>query len=432
MSSRHWLIRIGVFAVAAFLLIPLLAAAATLQVSSSSSLADIMAGASPGDVLVLECGLYQEEGILVTPGVTVRSETGQPGGVILETPGQQPVLIFQDAGPDTRLEGLIFRLSDADTSGAISQGGAVLCAASSPIIQRCEFRDLAAAYGGAVFCDSGSSPLFQDCVFQDNQAYAVGGAIACVSASSPMLAGCLLVGNSAGSTGGAINAAAGSSPTLLSCTLVGNDGDVGSGLAGWDAAAGSLFKVILVDGLVGGSWCGDSQSVPTISYSDLFGNAGGDWEGALAVLDGAVGNLSADPSFCSPTTYTINENGPCSPTNSGCGLIGAFPVACAFAISVPDDELPVATRFTGSYPNPFNPRTTIRFDLARPGSVSLAVYDVAGRLVRQLIDEPMTRGSHEVTWQGNDRGDRTAAAGVYFLRLKANDTVSARRVTLIK
>jgi hypothetical protein len=90
------------------------------------------------------------------------------------------------------------------------------------------------------------------------------------------------------------------------------------------------------------------------------------------------------------------------------------------------------SRLHPGYPNPFNPRTTIKFDLHKPGPVELAVFDVAGRLVKRLVHETRPAGNHEAVWNGRDSGGRSAAAGVYFFRLKTTDTIQTQRMTLIK
>ncbi|MDX2475278.1 MAG: family 16 glycosylhydrolase [Candidatus Krumholzibacteria bacterium] len=85
------------------------------------------------------------------------------------------------------------------------------------------------------------------------------------------------------------------------------------------------------------------------------------------------------------------------------------------------------------YPNPFNPATTISFDLAAPATVNLAIYDVAGKLVRTLVAaEAVGAGRHEIMWQGRDETGRLSAAGIYFYRLDAGDYSATRRMTLVK
>jgi flagellar hook assembly protein FlgD len=64
--------------------------------------------------------------------------------------------------------------------------------------------------------------------------------------------------------------------------------------------------------------------------------------------------------------------------------------------------------------------------------VDLAVFDVAGRLVKRLVSESMPAGHHDAVWEGRDSGGRQAAAGVYFFRLKTNDVVDTKRMTLVK
>jgi hypothetical protein len=98
-----------------------------------------------------------------------------------------------------------------------------------------------------------------------------------------------------------------------------------------------------------------------------------------------------------------------------------------------DGAAPAAVVLEAAAPNPFNPRTTIRFALPTDRRVDLSVHDVAGRLVRRLVaGETLPAGRHAVTWNGRDRAGRGVAAGVYLYRLEAGETVETRRMTLIK
>ena len=82
-----------------------------------------------------------------------------------------------------------------------------------------------------------------------------------------------------------------------------------------------------------------------------------------------------------------------------------------------------------NHPNPFNPVTTVRFNLGRAGLTSLRVLDVGGRLVRTLVSGDLPAGAHEVTWRGDNERGRPVASGVYFCRLEAaGDTQSCRMV----
>jgi hypothetical protein len=85
-----------------------------------------------------------------------------------------------------------------------------------------------------------------------------------------------------------------------------------------------------------------------------------------------------------------------------------------------------------SRPNPFNPETSITFRLAEAGRAELRIFDVSGRLVRTLVDGPVTAGAHEVKWNGMTDSGRNAASGVYFIRLEAPGFLQVRQMTLIR
>jgi flagellar hook assembly protein FlgD len=90
------------------------------------------------------------------------------------------------------------------------------------------------------------------------------------------------------------------------------------------------------------------------------------------------------------------------------------------------------TRLLPNAPNPFNPSTRIHFQVARPGRVDLAIYDVNGRLVRTLADGHLEAGPHALIWDGHDDADRLASSGIYFVRLHAGSRTDSRRVVLLK
>ncbi|MBU8871400.1 MAG: hypothetical protein KOO60_11100 [Gemmatimonadales bacterium] len=96
--------------------------------------------------------------------------------------------------------------------------------------------------------------------------------------------------------------------------------------------------------------------------------------------------------------------------------------------------VPDVMRFSvGNHPNPFNPQTTIAFELPRQESVRLRVFDVGGRLVKELIGgEIYNQGRHEAVWNGRDGGGKIVASGTYFYCLEAGELSETRRMVLIK
>ena len=91
---------------------------------------------------------------------------------------------------------------------------------------------------------------------------------------------------------------------------------------------------------------------------------------------------------------------------------------------------PAQYRLGDSYPNPFNPTVVIPLDLATDAAeVSLRVYDVLGRRVRQVWQGPLGAGSHRFVWDGRDEEGKDVAAGVYLYQVKVDGQVEAKKTT---
>ena len=85
-----------------------------------------------------------------------------------------------------------------------------------------------------------------------------------------------------------------------------------------------------------------------------------------------------------------------------------------------------------NYPNPFNPSTMIRFDLPEDATVSLIVYDIVGREVARLKDEPTPAGYHSVVWNGQDDAGRKVPSGIYIARLVTPGYGKSIKMLLLK
>jgi flagellar hook assembly protein FlgD len=84
-------------------------------------------------------------------------------------------------------------------------------------------------------------------------------------------------------------------------------------------------------------------------------------------------------------------------------------------------------------PNPFQARTVLAYDLARPGRVVLRIYDISGRLVRSLVSgEVQEAGHHSIEWDGRDAAGGATVAGLYFGRLDAGGESDVRRVVRVR
>ena len=97
-----------------------------------------------------------------------------------------------------------------------------------------------------------------------------------------------------------------------------------------------------------------------------------------------------------------------------------------------DDEIPNAYKLSQNFPNPFNPVTTIKFDLRAKGHVRLRIYNVAGQLVCNLCDEVMDAGSYSKEWTGANNTGVKVASGVYFVRMEAGGFKDVRKLVLLR
>lgn len=254
---------------------------------------------------------------------------------------------------------------------SVSYGGGVHCGTrGEPVFRRCEFiRNSCINSGAGVYATLGlglqCSPTFEECLFEGNDAPASGGGCSVYANSSTFVEiadcdfigneaangggvncihghltvnGCLFVGNSTTAyIGGAIRVYECASVEIASCTMVGNQALSGSGVH----AAGCAIDVdrtivAFGEGSYGqggeGISC-SSGAEASVSCSDVYGNASGDWVDCIEDQYGINGNISEDPLFCDPESgdFTLQDCSPCAPftpPNPECDLIGARPVGC--------------------------------------------------------------------------------------------------------
>jgi len=280
-----------------------------------ASISEALAVASYGDTVVVHVGVY-EENIVLPWGVKLVSASGADSTMIDGRGGRTTVTVSYEAskagGADipARLEG--FTITGATRTGIV-----------------------------VLACD----PVITDCVVTGNSGLE-GGGLSCYAAS-PRVAYCTVYGNQ-GSTWGGGFYCEGSSPTVENCTFSRNSAPEGGGIYSRSSRL-SLANTVVVFSTAGEAvYCyGDTA---TLTCCDLFGNAGGDWVGAVENQYGSNGNFSANPLFCDPDLGELAPriSSPCLPENNTCGLLmGALPFeGCTYpvceAYRVPQDCASIA------------------------------------------------------------------------------------------
>jgi hypothetical protein len=94
--------------------------------------------------------------------------------------------------------------------------------------------------------------------------------------------------------------------------------------------------------------------------------------------------------------------------------------------------LPNAFHLAQNYPNPFNPSTSIEYSIGKQTEVTIAVFNMLGQKVKELVNGTQPAGDYRVTWDGADNSGMSSATGIYFYRMQAGDYMISKKMVLMK
>lgn len=130
------------------------------------------------------------------------------------------------------------------------------------------------------------------------------------------------------------------------------------------------------------------------------------------------------------TLYIAGHQGSSSGANTELTM-----VSLEIATAVGEDgsqAIPDEYKLNDNFPNPFNPTTSIEFDLPRNSHVTIEIFNLLGRKVTQLADEEYPAGSHRVIWNGMSSDGQMVSTGIYFYRIVAGDFIDTKKMLLLK
>ena len=311
-------------------------------------------------------------------------------------------------------------------------------------------------FGGGIYLQN-SSPSLENVIISFNTAFSCGGGIYCWY-SSPSLTNVAISGNTAFRGGGIYFK--NSFPSLTNVTISENNAnDLGGGIYCVRSSSLTLLNCIL--------WNDSPQEVYfhsayspntiTISYSDIQDGETGIVTNNNGTVNWLEGNIDADPLFADPQngdfhltwanfpipdstmSPCIDAGNPSSPLDPDSTIadMGAY-YFDQNQMEIEDISVaPISCKLYHNYPNPFNPITTISFNISRKDAkdAEIVIYNIKGQKVRVLQIpqiQPIQPINH-VIWNGTDENNHPVSSGIYFYKLIVDDkTITTKKCLLLK
>ncbi len=93
-------------------------------------------------------------------------------------------------------------------------------------------------------------------------------------------------------------------------------------------------------------------------------------------------------------------------------------------------QIPI--KFLKNYPNPFNPKTTILFEIAEKGKTEVDIFNIKGQKVKTLLNENIEAGNHSIFWNGKNDNGQQVASGMYFYKVSVNGNQKTNKMLMLK
>jgi len=129
-------------------------------------------------------------------------------------------------------------------------------------------------------------------------------------------------------------------------------------------------------------------------------------------------------------TFLIDNISAVSITSDNAG--GDISLDTTSSAVITDNYLPKKFHLGRNYPNPFNPRTCLNYEIPLAGFVELSVFNTRGEKITTLVSRRQTAGFYTLFWDGSDINQKPVASGIYLLYLKSGDYCSSRKMLLIR
>jgi len=184
----------------------------------------------------------------------------------------------------------------------------------------------------------------------------------------------------------------------------------------------NLNNLILENNQLTGSIPPEIGNLTNLTHLGLYGNQ------LTGEIPESICNLVENNCY-----IDISNNQLCPPYPSCVeDYVGEQDISNCEQVSIIDETLPITYNLHNAYPNPFNPVTTLRYDIPENAFVNIRIYDLKGRLVNTLVSKEQTAGYKAIKWAGVDDKGKAVSAGLYLYTIQAGKFRQTKKMVLLK
>lgn len=338
-----------------------------------------------------------------------------------------------------------------------SSGGGMACwYYSSPILNNVGFTaNDATIHGGGLFCKYYSNPNLNEVTFKQNTA-SYGAAMNFNENSNPIIFKTSIIGNHSLTSSGAFSCGINSNPVIINSTIAGNS-SVSGGVSYIYDSHPVFLNCILWDNEPADFWFADWEQYTnsvTFAYCDLQETEDDFVNAEYADFNWLEGNISEDPLLFALDINKdyLQEDSPCRDAGTAyfewnaqilldldedeyCGDAPEMGSYELLPVESENEDILFANFELRNYPNPFNPSTTIFFQISRKDakSAEIEIYNLKGQKIKTFSNLQInTTTDQQIFWDGTDQTNNPVSSGIYFYELKTDGLSKTKKMIMIK
>jgi len=148
-------------------------------------------------------------------------------------------------------------------------------------------------------------------------------------------------------------------------------------------------------------------------------------------IPGSICDLNMN--WSDPNNFNISENQLCPPYPDCIETYaGEQDTSSCDQVSIIDETCPTTYKLYNAYPNPFNPTTTLHYELAKEVLVSINIFDLMGHNIKLLMNNKQSAGYHSIGWDATNNQEENVPAGMYIYMIQAGDFRQVKKMVLLK